>query len=239
MNMVEHGRWRVHWTAAYYDGDWSAAAIDAGAAGAPRAVYEADGNILLNAGITLLLTKLIGGAGQAFDNANTYLGVGSGNPTALAGTVAVTNGSATVTGTGTAFTTALNVGDMVKVDVDGTWYKVLSIGSNTSLTLETTFAGTTDSGLAATKEPLNASQTDLQASTNKFRKAMDATYPQVSGQTLTARSTFGASEANFAINEGGIFNASSGGTMLNRRVQYLGTKVSPATLQLTATITVS
>lgn len=237
--LAERGKWNVHWKAAYYDGDWTAEQIDAGLAGAPSEVYEVDGNILLNAGITLMLTKLIGGAGQVFDNSNAYIGVGSGNPTSLAGTVSVTNGSTTVTGSGTSFTSALNVGDMIKVDADGTWYKVAAIGSNTSLTLETAYAGTTASGQAATKEPLSASQTDLQASTNKFRKGMDATYPQVSGQTVTFRSTFGASEANFAINEGGIFNASSGGTMLNRRVQYLGTKASPSTLQLTATVTVS
>lgn len=37
---------------------------------------EIDGNILLNEGITALLTLLIGGGGTAFNNANAYIGVG-------------------------------------------------------------------------------------------------------------------------------------------------------------------
>ena len=66
------------------------------------------------------------------------------------GTVAVTNGSPTVTGTGTLFTTAVNAGDaFALVDANlnptGAWYEVLSVNSNTSLTLKQTYAGTTGS----------------------------------------------------------------------------------------------
>lgn len=82
-------------------------------------------------------------------------------------------------------------------------------------------------------------QTDLQAATNKLRKAMDATYPQVSGNVLTFRSTFGTSDANFAWNEWGVFNASSSGTMMNRKVESLGTKTSAQSWQITVTITLS
>jgi hypothetical protein len=82
-----------------------------------------------------------------------------------------------------------------------------------------------------------ASQTDLQAATNKVRKAMDATYPQRSSNVVTARSTFGTSEANFAWEEVGLFNASSGGTMMCRKTQALGTKPSTQSWELTATIT--
>ena len=84
-----------------------------------------------------------------------------------------------------------------------------------------------------------AAQTDLQAATNKFRKAMDATYPQVAANVLTYRSTFGTSEANFAWQEWGVFNASSAGTMMNRKVESLGTKTSSQTWQLTVTITLA
>ena len=80
-------------------------------------------------------------------------------------------------------------------------------------------------------------QTDLQAATNKFRKAMDATYPQVAANVLTYRATFGTSEANFAWQEWGVFNASSGGTMMNRKVESLGTKTSSQSWQFTVTIT--
>ena len=83
-----------------------------------------------------------------------------------------------------------------------------------------------------------ASQTDLQASTNKLRKAMEAAYPTRASNALTFRSIFGTSEANFAWNEWGVFNAASAGTMLNRIVASLGTKTSAQSWQFTVTVTV-
>lgn len=83
-----------------------------------------------------------------------------------------------------------------------------------------------------------ASQTDLQG-TNKLRKAMDAGYPTRSANQMTFRSTFGGAEANFAWNEWGVFNAATGGTMMNRKVESLGTKASGATWILTVTITLN
>lgn len=63
----------------------------------------------------------------------------------LTGTISVTNGSATVAGTGTLFTTELQVGDtLIIASVE---YKVTTIASNISLTLTSTYAGTTASGL--------------------------------------------------------------------------------------------
>lgn len=84
-----------------------------------------------------------------------------------------------------------------------------------------------------------AAQTDLQAASNKLRKAMEATYPQRSANVLTFRALFGTSEANFAWQEWGVFNAASAGTMLNRKVESLGTKTSAQSWQITATITVN
>lgn len=83
-----------------------------------------------------------------------------------------------------------------------------------------------------------ATQTDLQG-TNKTRKAMDATYPTRSTNVLTFRSTFATGDANYAWEEWGVFNASSGGTMLSRKVEALGTKASTQSWQFTATITVN
>jgi len=82
-----------------------------------------------------------------------------------------------------------------------------------------------------------AGQTDLQAASNKLRKAMDATFPSGGSNVITFRSTFGTSDANFAWQEWGIFNASSSGTMLSRKVESLGTKTSAQTWQFTATLT--
>lgn len=84
-----------------------------------------------------------------------------------------------------------------------------------------------------------ATQTDLQAATNKLRKAMDATYPQRSANVLTYRATFATSDANWAWQEWGIFNASSAGTMMSRKVESLGTKTSAQSWQMTATITLN
>jgi fatty acid/phospholipid biosynthesis enzyme len=84
-----------------------------------------------------------------------------------------------------------------------------------------------------------ATQTDLQAATNKLRKAMDATYPQRSGNVLTFRATFATGDANFAWNEWGIFNAAAAGTMMQRKVENLGTKTSAQSWQMTATITIN
>jgi len=92
-----------------------------------------------------------------------------------------------------------------------------------------------------------ADQTDLQAATNKLRKAMDATYPDHTdgagsgAEDITFRSTFGTSEANYAWAEWGIFNSPSAATgrMLNRKVQAMGTKASGASWTLTVTLSLA
>lgn len=127
------------------------------------------GNLLLNEGINLVWTLVAGGSGTAFNNSNSYLGVG-------------------------------------------------------------------DSSTAE-----SASQTGLQASTNKLYKAMDTGYPTYgTSQKITFRSTFGGSEANFAWNEFTAANGNSdSATNLNRKVSAQGTKTSGQTWQLTLEITLS
>lgn len=132
------------------------------------AVSEIEGNLLLNEGIQLLLDLLIGAGGTAYNNANSYLGVGDTN----------------------------------------------------------------------TAE--SASQTGLSASTNKTYKAMQATYPQRSSQTVTWRAVFASGDANYAWAEFTIVNASSDtGTNLNRKVAANGTKASGQTWTLDVTVTIS
>lgn len=94
-------------------------------------------------------------------------------------------------------------------------------------------------GVGDSSTAFNASQTDLVAASNKLRKAMDATYPQVATNVITYRSTFATGDANWAWNEWGVFNASSGGTMMNRKVESLGTKTSAQSWQVTVTITLA
>lgn len=102
------------------------------------------------------------------------------------------------------------------------------------------YIGVGDSSTAAA-----ATQTDLQAASNKLRVAMDATYPlhtdgTTSGAaTITFRSTFATGQANFAWQEWAVFNGSSGGRMLNRKVESLGTKTSASSWTITVTITIA
>jgi hypothetical protein len=92
-----------------------------------------------------------------------------------------------------------------------------------------------------------ATQTELQAATNRFYKAMNATYPSRSSQTVSFQSDFTTTEANYVWAEwtvaAGATTASGAGfttgtTNLNRKVAALGTKAS-GTWTLTAQITFS
>ena len=65
----------------------------------------------------------------------------------LTGTLTATNGSATVTGVGTLFTTQVEFGDLITLN--GVQCKVLSVASNTSLTLVSNFTGSTSSSLTS------------------------------------------------------------------------------------------
>ena len=102
--------------------------------------------------------------------------------------------------------------------------------------------GVGDSNTAAA-----ATQTDLQAATNKLRKAMDATYPQHTDATssdaasIVFKSTFGSAEANFAWQEWIVANSPTAGTgrALNRKVESLGTKASGTTWALTVALSLN
>jgi hypothetical protein len=89
-------------------------------------------------------------------------------------------------------------------------------------------------------------QTDLQAATNKLRKAMDSGWPKVgtadglaTDNLMELKSSFADGEANWVWNEWATFNAASGATsMLNRKVASMGTKASGVwTLTVTLTLT--
>lgn len=105
-------------------------------------------------------------------------------------------------------------------------------------------------GVGDTNTAEAATQTELQATanaSNRFYKAMNATFPSRSSQTLSFQSDFDSGEANFAWAEwtiaAGATSASGSGflvgtTNLNRKVQSLGTKAT-GTWTFTGTITIS
>jgi len=66
---------------------------------------------------------------------------GNADKSTLTGTVTVASNSATVTGSGTAFTDEIGVGDLLMVTTDTTANRVLSITSDTELTLTANYAG--------------------------------------------------------------------------------------------------
>ena len=73
---------------------------------------------------------------------------GNKDALALTGTVATTNGSATVTGTSTVFLDEVDVGDVIKVN--STQAKVIGITSNTVLTISPSWAIANTTGVSAT-----------------------------------------------------------------------------------------
>ena len=67
--------------------------------------------------------------------------------TALTGTLTFTQNSNSVTGVNTLFSTELKKGDYIRAATSTTWYRVESIISNTSLTLDIVFAEATETNV--------------------------------------------------------------------------------------------
>lgn len=106
-----------------------------------------DANVTYTLG-SLTKSGVTGNINCSFSS-NTITCNANGNviiPPKLKGTIAVTNGSPTVTGTGTFFTTELSVGSIILIN--GVPYTVLSISNDTSLTLTTNYAGANASGIS-------------------------------------------------------------------------------------------
>jgi len=100
-----------------------------------------------------------------------------------------------------------------------------------------TYLGVGDSNTAAA-----ASQTALQAVTNKFWSAMEATYPTDPpvSQQVVFRSVFADGEAQYDWKEFTVVNAATdAGENLNRKVSDQGTKAAGQEWTLTLTITLS
>jgi hypothetical protein len=98
-------------------------------------------------------------------------------------------------------------------------------------------------GVGASATAAAATQTDL--ITTPTRRPMAATYPQhtdattAGAATITFQAVFGNADANIAWNEWGLANAATGGRLLNRKVEAMGTKTSTAVWTMTVTLTIS
>lgn len=89
----------------------------------------------------------------------------------------------------------------------------------------------------------STSQSDLQGS-NKARVPMDSGFPEIDPEgvgdnnKIRFKSTFDSTTGNYSWEEWGVFNALSGGVMLNRLVDSQGTKASGSTWVFEVDITV-
>lgn len=81
-----------------------------------------------------------------------------------------------------------------------------------------------------------AGQTDLLGT--KTRQGMETAFPSRTNNSIDFKAEFGSAVANFDWEEWGVFNDDgTGGIMLNRKVESLGTKVEGSTWVLTVTLT--
>ncbi len=124
---------------------------------------------------------------------------------------------------------ALNEGLAELIDI------ICGLGTPTKWDSSNARVGVGDSNAAE-----SASQTGLQAASNKTFKAMDSGYPQRNGQTAEWRATFGSSDANYAWEEYTVVNAADdSGVNLNRKTASKSTKSSGETWTLSLQITFS
>ena len=99
----------------------------------------------------------------------------------------------------------------------------------------TAFIGVGDSSTAAV-----ATQTGLQAATNKAYAAMATSFPTYgTSQKATWKSSFDASTGNFAWEEFIVCTSNAGANALNRKVSAQGTKTSGQVWEVTLEITLS
>ena len=148
-----------------------------------------------------------------------------------AGTLTLTNKSAAVTGSGTAFTTELAAGDFAVVTVGGIPYSlpVKSVNSNTSLTLVSNFTGPSQAGAAwyavprvamnlvtaalvtQSAEALRGLNYDKQNWQSVFTASGTITVTLPDGSTFTGPSWKYLAD-NMATNSGGAVPVNQGGT---------------------------
>lgn len=128
------------------------------------------------------------------------------------------------------------------VEFDGNLLLSEGIGAMLNLLIgaaETTFANANAQlGVGNSAVATATSQTDLQGASTAWR-AMEATYPIISGRTVTFKSSFGSDEGNFAWEEFSVRNGAAADKNLNRRVTSKGTKASGETWDLTLTIIIT
>ncbi|MDI6815278.1 MAG: hypothetical protein QMC90_04280 [Dehalococcoidales bacterium] len=191
----------------------------------PYESIEGKGNLMLNEGINEIWALVTGAGGTAYNNANAQIGVGNKAAPAWAAN------------------TAYALGDKVEPTTKNNCvYECTTAG--TSGATEPTW--TTNEGSTVADNTVvwtchtyeaNAAQTDLIGASILY-KGMEAGYPTSGAQKVTFKSSFGATEANWAWEEWSVRNGATANKNLNRKVESLGTK-STGTWTLEVSITLS
>lgn len=101
------------------------------------------------------------------------------------GTVAVTLNSPTVTGTGTAFSANVRVGDAFR-GPDGRWYEVTNVASSTVISIKPNYQGSTASGQAYAVAPILGYDKDLSDRFNLIASQWGATLAGIKPWALSA-----------------------------------------------------
>jgi hypothetical protein len=127
------------------------------------------------------------------------------------------------------------------------WIFAMGPGTTSVNQAKTYFNAHASIGVGNSTTAAARTQTDLQGA-SKFRKGMEASYPQhttgtgsTNNRNITFRSLYSTAMANFAWKEWGVFNSTSlaQGRMMNRKVEDLGTKTTAATWTFTVTLSIT
>lgn len=160
-----------------------------------------------------------------------------------AGTITLTNGSAIVGGSGTAFATEIATGDFIVSTVGGVPYTlpVKSVESNTQLTLVSNFTGPTQAGAAWSAVPrvaLNMVTTALVAQSAEALRGLNydkQNWQQVfsAAGNITVKlpdgTTFTGPSWKYVISQTSTLNGKTGGTVSGSVIATSGSEVGVAT----------
>lgn len=210
---------------------------------APPEFFDLGKNEITNAAFFYLLDVLMGtgvaaGWSTPLNSTYAFIGVGSSSTAFSTGQTdlqAAVSTSLTVTAASntspiqvaTSTPHGLTTGNSVTINgaggntaVNGSWS--VTVVDTTNFTCN----GSTGNGVWTTG--------GTAGSGNRTRKPMVSTFPSRVSQQINFQSSFGAAEANYAWAEWGLFKAPPTPVMISRRVQALGTKVTPNVWTLTA-----
>ncbi|WP_152091370.1 hypothetical protein [Pseudomonas aeruginosa] len=135
------------------------------------------------------------------------------------GTVAVTLNSPTVTGTGTAFSANVRVGDAFR-GPDGRWYEVTNVASSAVISIKPNYQGSTASGQAYAVAPILGYDKDLSDRFNLIASQWGATLAGIKPWAISANAA--AARGDLGLGSAAVRDALGGSGALYSRDSILG-----------------